>query len=104
MDERYFLFLEEPDLCLRIKSAGWEVRHLPMMAINHPWIREAAPARLVAQEAYARRQYVGKNFGPVQRVLAIAAMAVGYLIRIRRPGSRLALRTLLGLAPPPFRA
>ena len=29
MDERFFLFCEETDLCLRIKQAGWEIRHVP---------------------------------------------------------------------------
>ena len=34
-DERYFVYGEEPDLCLRIKRAGWSVRHLPVMTIVH---------------------------------------------------------------------
>ena len=29
MDERFFIFSEEPDLCYRIKQAGWDVRHFP---------------------------------------------------------------------------
>ena len=29
MDERFFLYCEETDLCLRIKQAGWEIRHVP---------------------------------------------------------------------------
>jgi N-acetylglucosaminyl-diphospho-decaprenol L-rhamnosyltransferase len=102
MDERHFLFMEETDLCLRIKGAGWDIRHLPSMTITHPTIREAAPARMIAQEAYSRRLYVAKNLRAPSRVLALAAMSLGYLLRYRRPGSPLALRTLLGLAPPPF--
>ena len=35
MDERFFLFCDETDLCLRIKQAGWEVRHLPDLTILH---------------------------------------------------------------------
>ena len=103
MDERYFLFLEEPDLCLRIKAAGWQVRHLPTLTITHPTIRETPPARIVAQEAYSRRLYFAKNFTPPRRVLATAAVALLYGLRLRRRGSKLALRTLLGLEPPPFR-
>ena len=35
MDERFFLQCEEPDLCLRMRRAGWSVRHLPLMTIVH---------------------------------------------------------------------
>ena len=35
LDERFFIYSEEPDLCLRIKRAGWKVCHLPAMTIVH---------------------------------------------------------------------
>ena len=35
LDERFFMYSEETDLCRRIKSAGWDVRHLPSMTIFH---------------------------------------------------------------------
>ena len=35
MDERFFLFCEEPDLCLRMKQAGWRIRHLPSLTVLH---------------------------------------------------------------------
>ena len=35
MDERFFIYSEEPDLCLRMKRAGWDIRHLPQMTIIH---------------------------------------------------------------------
>ena len=34
-DERFFIYSEETDLCLRIKSAGWDIRHLPIMTVLH---------------------------------------------------------------------
>ena len=61
LDERFFLQCEEPDLCLRIKRAGWRVRHLPSMTILHHGKPGVRP-RMVAQEAYARRQYAQKHF------------------------------------------
>ena len=27
MDERFFLYSDEPDLCLRIRRAGWRIVH-----------------------------------------------------------------------------
>jgi N-acetylglucosaminyl-diphospho-decaprenol L-rhamnosyltransferase len=35
LDERFFMSSDETDLCRRIKTAGWEVRHLPLMTIVH---------------------------------------------------------------------
>src|SRR3954447_2936779 len=34
-DERFFLYVEETDLCRRIKAAGWYIAHLPVMTIVH---------------------------------------------------------------------
>ena len=34
-DERFFIYAEEIDLCRRVKTAGWEIRHLPQMTILH---------------------------------------------------------------------
>ena len=35
MDERFFLYCEETDFCLRMRQAGWTVVHLPQMTIFH---------------------------------------------------------------------
>jgi GT2 family glycosyltransferase len=114
MDERFFLYCEEPDLCLRIKQTGWEVRHSPIVTIFHPWGRAGFNPRLVAQEAYAYRQYMQKHFSAPRRAVGIFALALGHALRglagsrdpelrrDRRKASRVALRTLLGLAPAPF--
>jgi N-acetylglucosaminyl-diphospho-decaprenol L-rhamnosyltransferase len=113
MDERFFIYCEEPDLCLRIKRAGWEVRHLPTMSILHHAGGCSLP-RFIAQDAFARRQYMEKHFSPSRRRAGIAAYAVGYVLRAilggggraaereKREASRAALRVLLGKAPPPF--
>jgi GT2 family glycosyltransferase len=116
MDERFFLYCEEPDLCRRIKSAGWEVRHLPTMRILHHVGRSTFDIRLTAQEAYAHRQYLQKHFGPVRRRLGITAYGLRYVLRAvvggrdrtrvrdQRAASRAALKALFTTAPPPFGA
>ena len=68
LDERFFIYSEEPDLCLRMKRAGWEVRHLPSMTIVHHAGKAGVRPRMVAQDAYTRRQYARKHFGPPARV------------------------------------
>ena len=114
LDERFFIYSEEPDLCLRIKRAGWQVRHLPQMTIVHHAGKGGVRPRMVAQDAYARKQYAQKHFGGLSRAAFVAACALGLLIRAicpggseaeaRRAGARLALGTLLGRVAPPFGA
>ena len=114
MDERYFLYCEEPDLCLRLRQAKWEVRYVPEMTIIHYFWKNSVNERLVAQEAYARRQYLFKHQGLIRRSFSTGALALYHARRAvhspgqgdeaiaRRAAARAALRTLLGLAPPPF--
>lgn len=35
LDERFFVYFEEVDLCRRLKSAGWSVRFVPDAVITH---------------------------------------------------------------------
>jgi len=114
MDERFFMYCEEPDLCLRLKQAGWEVGYFPSMTILHEDGRAGWVPRLVAQDAYARRQYMRKHFSCLHRVAGTGALALGLLRRVvygapqrderraRRVAALTALRTLAGLERPPF--
>lgn len=109
MDERFFLYCDETDLCLRIKQAGWEVRHLPDLTILHHAGKAGWNPRLEAQGAYAKRLYVQKHFSPPHRLAATAALALGYGLRAawpsereRKEAARAALGTLLGRRPPPY--
>ena len=114
MDERYFLYCEEPDLCARLRAATWEVRYVPDMTIIHYFGKNSVNERLVAQEAYARRQYLFKHQGRIRRSLSVATLVMFHARRAvhspgeadeaiaRRGAARAAVRTLLGLAPPPF--
>ncbi len=61
-DERFFLFSEEPDLCLRMKRAGWGVLHLPTMTILHHAAKGGIRPRMMAQDAFTRLQYARKHF------------------------------------------
>jgi GT2 family glycosyltransferase len=108
MDERFFIYCEEPDLCRRIKAAGWDVAHLPVMTILHHAGKSGWSERLVAQDAFARRQYYTKHLSRPRAGLALSAHALGLAIRAalgapdRRRACRAGLRTLTGRVPPPF--
>jgi GT2 family glycosyltransferase len=113
-DERFFIYSEETDLCLRIKKGGWEVRHLPVMTILHHANKAGFNPKMAAQDAYARKQYSRKHFSPGHRAAYVGALALGYAVRAVAPGkdgaatsgrrseSRAALSVMLGLSAPPF--
>jgi N-acetylglucosaminyl-diphospho-decaprenol L-rhamnosyltransferase len=111
MDERFFIYSEEPDLCLRMRKAGWDVRHLPVMTIVHHAGKGGTSTKMSAQDAYTRLQYARKHFTPFHRAAYVFALALGYFIRAWTPGregaarraaNRAALRVLLGASEPPF--
>lgn len=112
MDERFFIYSEEPDLSLRMKHAGWETRHLPTMMIIHHAGKAGLRPRMVAQDAYTRVQYARKHFGPARRAAYLAAVGARHALRAIAPGgedpasrraaARLALATMIGRVDPPF--
>jgi GT2 family glycosyltransferase len=81
LDERLFLYCDDPDLCQRVKNAGWVVRHLPQMVIVHHAEKKGWNAQAYAQYAYAFRIYFAKHFGILRGLSAIASAAVGYGLR-----------------------
>jgi hypothetical protein len=113
MDERFFLYAEEPDLCLRIRRSGWEVRHLPSVTIVHHGATTGWDSRLEAQQALSRALYMRKHFSPVRRATGVCALCLGLGLRsvvggfhdrrdLHRKAARRALLTVLGRVPPPF--
>lgn len=121
LDERFFLYSEETDFCYRIKQAGWEIRHLPLMTVLHHANKVGISPKMEAQNAFARLQYAAKHFSPIHRAAYAGALCVRYLLRSilpgtgpqlgseRRAASRRALRVILRrdgspFGPPPDRA
>jgi N-acetylglucosaminyl-diphospho-decaprenol L-rhamnosyltransferase len=114
LDERFFIYSEETDFCLRIKQAGWQVRHLPVMTILHHADKAGISPRMEAQNAYTRVQYARKHFSPLHRAGYVGALSARYVLRSlvlgkdrargeqRRAAARRALRTMFALEEPPF--
>jgi GT2 family glycosyltransferase len=114
LDERFFIYSEETDLCYRIKRAGWEVRHLPLMTILHHADKAGINPKMEAQNVFTRLQYARKHFSRSHRAVYFGALSCRYLVRAalpwpgrsvwaeRRTASLRALRTMAGLAEPPF--
>jgi GT2 family glycosyltransferase len=104
LDERFFLYCEEPDLCLRVVRAGWRVRHLPRMTVRHHAGKGGVRPRMLAQETFARRQYARKHFGPAHRGLYLGALGVRHALRAAlawESTGTASLRALQTLGPRP---
>jgi len=111
-DERFFMYSEEVDLCLRITRAGWKIVHLPTMTIlHHGSSARSLDVRMAQQNARALLQYADKHFGAGRRVAYRAALLLRYGLRSlppagdreRRTAARAAAALVLGRAQPPFR-
>jgi GT2 family glycosyltransferase len=92
MDDRYFLYYEEVDFCLRSRRAGWPCWYVPSSRVVH-LVGQASgvtdtkkPARRVPPYWFESRQrYFTKNHGPAYRLLADLAWASGFALwRARR--------------------
>ncbi len=92
MDERYFLYYEEVDFCLRARRAGWGCWYVPQSRVVH-LVGQAsgvtdkkAPAR--RRPGYwfdSRRRYFTRNHGRLYAVAADAAWLLGFASwRLRR--------------------
>jgi N-acetylglucosaminyl-diphospho-decaprenol L-rhamnosyltransferase len=113
LDERYFMYSDETDFCRRIKTAGWEIRHLPSMTIIHHEGKAGIKPNIESLNAMSRIRYARKHFSPVHRLLHFGAVLLGASLRSVYGGSgergrlvvaanRRKVATLLGRAPVPF--
>jgi N-acetylglucosaminyl-diphospho-decaprenol L-rhamnosyltransferase len=114
MDERSFIYSEEPDLCLRMKKAGWHVRHSPSMTILHHADKAGINPKMAAQDTVSRMHYARKHFAFPHRALYFASLGTRYWLRLVRPvrdgerrrlnreAARRSLRVVFGRDQPPF--
>jgi N-acetylglucosaminyl-diphospho-decaprenol L-rhamnosyltransferase len=109
MDERFFFTSEEQDLCVRVRQAGWDIRHLPHMTIVHHVGKRGVNVRFAQQSAFAEMQFATKHFRPMRRRAFQAALALNHALRLgslsteRRRAARAALDATLGRNGSPFR-
>jgi len=63
LDERFFMFLEETDLCLRLKGVGWKLHYTPDAAIIHYGGASGSTAFRRQQHARNMRLFLAKHYG-----------------------------------------
>jgi N-acetylglucosaminyl-diphospho-decaprenol L-rhamnosyltransferase len=81
-DERFFMYMEDVDLCARLGVAGFRLRYVPEAVAVHHWGASTArsPARMLRQAYLSRVAYFEKHFpgwgGGVAGALASLELAV----------------------------
>jgi len=81
-DERFFMYMEDVDLCARLGAAGFRLRYVPEAVAVHHWGASTArsPARMLRHAYLSRVAYFDKHFpgwgGGVAGALASLELAV----------------------------
>ncbi|MBI1807852.1 MAG: glycosyltransferase family 2 protein [Ignavibacteria bacterium] len=84
LDERFFLYSEEQDWCLRAKRSGWRVVYLPSIATYHhdggsSSIHRNSPKYYLFDSEF---KYFQKHFGSASAVAARLLMFIGVVSRL----------------------
>jgi N-acetylglucosaminyl-diphospho-decaprenol L-rhamnosyltransferase len=103
LDEGFFLYLEETDLCKRLAAAGWRTGFEPRAMARHIGYQSADPNTTEPILAVSRVRYARKHHGRLVAALEASGVALGALARaavwIRCPararGNLLAARAAL---------
>jgi GT2 family glycosyltransferase len=92
LDENYFLYFEETDLCLRAKRAGFSTWYVPESRVMHivgqstkVTDRKSPPRRLPSYWFASRRRYFVLQYGLTKAILidvaAVLAQSLGWIKR-----------------------
>ncbi|SNB47968.1 glycosyltransferase family 2 protein [Geobacter sp. DSM 9736] len=79
LDERYFLYMEETDWCLRMKVRGWDRYYVPQAEVVHAFGGSVGKTSTPMKAYHLESQftYYRKHFSPA----GLATVAAAYLLR-----------------------
>lgn len=88
LDETYFMYSEEVDLCYRLKQAGWKVRFTPNASATHIW---GGSSRKMKRENFlnlykSRILFFRKHYGRIVTFLYKLLLMFGSTIRVMSGG------------------
>jgi N-acetylglucosaminyl-diphospho-decaprenol L-rhamnosyltransferase len=77
-DERYFMYMEDIDLCLRLRRAGWRVRYDPAGEVVHVQGASTSkrPYRMIAEHHRSVFRFAARRYRGWQRALLVPLAAV----------------------------
>ena len=87
-DERYFVYVEDVDLCWRLRQGGWRVAYEPAGVVVHVQGASTArhPYRMILEHHRSLARFASKRWHGLRRLLLVPAIAF------------LGLRALLAMA------
>lgn len=85
-DERFFMYCEEVDWCLRAKAKGWEIYHLPDAVAQHVGGQSARQNRdaMYVELHRSRLRLYEKHYGRLFCTLARLVTRLGLWVETRR--------------------
>jgi N-acetylglucosaminyl-diphospho-decaprenol L-rhamnosyltransferase len=106
LDEDFFLYCEDTDLCASVHVAGWSVRYEPAATARHVGGHSGSRDSLLGVLAQSRVHYVRKHEGRLAAALEAVGVALGHTTHaaagVARPAYRrghvAALRALVRAA------
>jgi N-acetylglucosaminyl-diphospho-decaprenol L-rhamnosyltransferase len=106
LDEGFFLYSEDTDLCARVHAAGYSIRYEPGATVRHHGGHSAPRSSLLPVLAVSRARYAAKHLGVLaaigQRLALLVHSATHAAVAVRRlevaRGHSRAFRRLLGRA------
>ena len=84
LDEGYFMYFEDVELCRVFRRRGYRIRHLADASIVHLLGKsgERDRTRLNLVWEFSRIRYVERHFPPFQRLIMKTWIAIGALVRL----------------------
>jgi N-acetylglucosaminyl-diphospho-decaprenol L-rhamnosyltransferase len=82
-DERYFMYVEDVDLCWRLRQAGWTIRYEPSAEVTHEQGRSASrhPYRMLVAHHRSMWRFARQTAPDRDRVL-LPLVALGIAARL----------------------
>ena len=82
-DERFFMYVDEPDLCRRMADAGWETHYVPEVTVVHHVSQFSAnvPERRIVEHWRSRRKHWEKHHS--RTGARAAALLTGFQYAVR---------------------
>ncbi len=84
LDEQFFMFSEEMDLCYRLKKAGWSVNYIPQATAVHLWggSSNQVKGEVFLQLYRSRIMFFRKHYGKWVTRLYKTELFLGSLLRV----------------------